>query len=603
MAEKQDERQKVDDENMETKLLEANKKRLLRQQDWVGIALCKPVDVRFSSSKENGRIGKRGKASARRGATTHRNSNLQPAGRLLQPTNDEYAFTSGALRHNDGDIRIRIGTDALTTTASSTQPHDCVQSQASSDSMLFEQASSDPMLFDHEPRRTAQQKRSHDARIAPFDASILAKGSRLNIDYHPHGPDKQTQIDDGDAQQGEINCSEPTRLGDSHKYNQAELAMAVRYVSAVETMNTENEAFAPDCQIMQHVEGIERPLRLIFGDLSRPADARGRIKLQDNSVGEKEQAHKADAADCSRLGYMYQINDENGQRIIDEALTRTRGAPWKPYITLSDQSSCRLTAAQHSETRLLHVYPTARNNQVEPVDWSQHGEQGNFAHVSSISASLPPYCLKRGGEESPVRQVAPCNVDEDEKTWQRFVLGSDKDVDSETQSEHDGHGDQRTSKASRDISHLPLFASSTRLPFRPPSGMDACISDNVQDTAAAAFAPLSGSRSITPRSDGRNEELGQGEQSMASDKQQRVNDASLQNNASCDSHFVSPRRCSDIKMTRGSLSRRDYTSDGLSRRATAGRSELGQGEYSPSIHEILASSDSGLDLIDPDSFM
>ncbi|KAK4546838.1 hypothetical protein LTR36_001570 [Oleoguttula mirabilis] len=99
----------------EDQLLLANRRRLLARTDWLGLAAARPMQMKFPSSRDKDRIGKRRKVE-------RTGNRAKPAGRrLLTPLFDERlprvdALMSGALPADD--FRIKIGTDAL---ASQTQ--------------------------------------------------------------------------------------------------------------------------------------------------------------------------------------------------------------------------------------------------------------------------------------------------------------------------------------------------------------------------------------------------------------------------------------------------------------------------------------------------
>ncbi|KAF2126915.1 hypothetical protein P153DRAFT_296958 [Dothidotthia symphoricarpi CBS 119687] len=595
VREKPDQKRKADDANIEAQLLEANKKRLLRQQDWVGIAPSKPADLRYRPSKETDRIGKRRKIHGRHRASARRRSNMELADQLLQPTNDDYAYMSGALPIDAAEIRIRVGTDALTT-AYSTQPDDCVQSQTSSDPMLFEQASSDFMLLDPEVPDATRRKEPHDLKPATLEPCTSIEEFRP-IDNHEHQlANEHTQPFDGDMRRA---LQEPGAKGRSDS-DPAQLAYVGHYALAVESKDRESEASAPDFQITHSVAGVRRPLRLLFGEPSSSKGPHDCTTSQHDGIGEGKHALEADTVGLSKTGHMDQASSNNMPQIVDKTLTIGDEEPWKPYIAFPDESSSYSTAAQDLETSLMHSYSTARNNEAEFVDWSQHATQGNYTHVHSMSASSPSFM--RPSEKLPVCPASPRNIDKDDRIWQNFVFGSDEDSELETISDCNGVSEQRTLKVFRGSSHLSLSVSSTSTPFRAGLGMVSCISDNLQDVAN--YPPLPGSPSIAPRFDGFVEEFHHGEQGNdTTSGEQSVTHASLQNNASFNTDSISPMMFSDATTSRSSQNQFGRISDGYSGRATAGNSELGRIQQSSMAYEMPFSSDNALHLIDPDSLV
>jgi hypothetical protein len=126
--------------DMDLQWLEANRKRLLTQQDWVGIDLAKPVSLRFQSSREKSRIGKRRRTKKGRSAAPRQRDNEEFRDKDLELANDNFSrMLRGSGPHQNVDnMRIRIGTDAMTSIYS-TQLNQHAQSHASSELMLFDQ--------------------------------------------------------------------------------------------------------------------------------------------------------------------------------------------------------------------------------------------------------------------------------------------------------------------------------------------------------------------------------------------------------------------------------------------------------------------------------
>ncbi|KAG9194174.1 hypothetical protein G6011_04209 [Alternaria panax] len=126
--------------DMELQLLEVNRKRLLIQHDWVGIDPLKPVSLQFQSSREKSKIGKRRRTTRGHGAAPRRENNDGFRDEDLHLANNDFADMLGRNGpHQDVDnIRIRIGTDAMTNTYSTYLNH-YAQSHASSELMLFDQ--------------------------------------------------------------------------------------------------------------------------------------------------------------------------------------------------------------------------------------------------------------------------------------------------------------------------------------------------------------------------------------------------------------------------------------------------------------------------------
>lgn len=99
-------------EPTEEDLLLANRRRLLAHSDWLGLAAARPVRMKFPSSRDKDRIGKRRKiektATTRSRPAEHRE--LPPLFNERLVTGEE--LMSGVLQHEE-DISIRIGDAAL----------------------------------------------------------------------------------------------------------------------------------------------------------------------------------------------------------------------------------------------------------------------------------------------------------------------------------------------------------------------------------------------------------------------------------------------------------------------------------------------------------
>src|SRR4051794_14837057 len=99
--------------DIDTQLLEANRKRLLEQQDWVGIDHSKPVNLHFMSRSEKDRIGKRRRVRGQFGATARPKHDNDCLGYQPQPAGGTVAarLLPVPTQNDVKDIRIRVGTD------------------------------------------------------------------------------------------------------------------------------------------------------------------------------------------------------------------------------------------------------------------------------------------------------------------------------------------------------------------------------------------------------------------------------------------------------------------------------------------------------------
>lgn len=139
----------VNDMNDEERLLLANRRRLLAQSDWLGLAPAQPLSMKFSSTYDRDRIGKR-----RRLDKSRSRRDKQDDRRVLTPlferrlTNPDHMM-SGALP--DEGFHIKIGTDALATgiqTQSSHRSHTPANTSMRPPSTELELLSEESMLLD-----------------------------------------------------------------------------------------------------------------------------------------------------------------------------------------------------------------------------------------------------------------------------------------------------------------------------------------------------------------------------------------------------------------------------------------------------------------------
>ena len=132
--------------DQEERLLLANRRRLLAQNDWIGLAPARPVHMKFSSSHDKDRVGKR------RGIEKSRSKKVKPAGqRLLSPLFEERLQLQDRMMHGAllaDNFQIRVGTDALATqTQQSRRSHNSGRTSMRQPSTEFEVLSEESMLL------------------------------------------------------------------------------------------------------------------------------------------------------------------------------------------------------------------------------------------------------------------------------------------------------------------------------------------------------------------------------------------------------------------------------------------------------------------------
>jgi hypothetical protein len=593
------EKHKATDTSEEIRLLEANKRRLLTQQDWVGIDPSKPVNLRFLSNKEKEKIGKRRRITGKHGAALRQNNDAGIGEPQLNPRNK---FAGHFERGNNIDnIRIRIGTDASTNTYS-TQTNDHVQSQASSDPMLFDQEGPD-----------AQQH----AKVADFappvnlqsrEARSMSRQTSATPHAHPLTGEKAPRYHDVARLHGPIPSQDTSEQGSSTN-DQLEL-----HTQNATSMHQERESSSEGFRLTHRVQGDERSVHLVFGDSNSPVGDRGRIMSEDSDIGETQPPRGPYPARAFQIDQMHQISNDREQSAIDEtsaALAIVDEEPWKTYLAISDGRSSHSDTAIIARNSMLHDHPTARNNNEAVTNWSQHATQGDQSHISlsSVSASLPslrrgirlplsarPYGgdANRRGVPVDMRRQA---LDEDERNWQAFVFGSDNNSSSQNHASEAPRLKYSENTSSR---YLPLSAAvSTVSPPPRNTRFGSYISNDVQDSETSA--PPSKSRATSsPAFHQFVDDLSDG--GFGEDNDERnvvdvhsVTQASLQNNASA-SDLISSRISSRTKTSRSNLDRHrparatSYAQGTSSRRIAR----------SSSIYDIPVSDDEALHLVDPD---
>ncbi|KAJ8110001.1 hypothetical protein OPT61_g7041 [Boeremia exigua] len=470
----------------ETQLLEANKKRLLRQQDWVGIVPSKPVELQYFPSKERAPTGKRRKLNATSRAVTRRLKPVTfPHGIVQEELDEDDTFISGALpvRATTNDIRVRIGSDALTT-AASTQPINYASSQANSDSMLF----------DEEVNSSAYRKELETPQATSSSGHRLAIISQLTVDRS------------AGSERGGLPQHVPSAYHDLSGRADVHAGKRMRHAAAdfdaVEPFTQYSEATHPSYELTHQVGGNERPLRLVFSP--KPFPKVNRIALQANGSGEAQHAHADLNAGEIRTGRKSRNVGEAHQTDVrrrPNAPTIDDDEPWRPYLA-TDRSS-----PDHcSGTGALKPHTPARHARAESPSWPQHTARGNLTHdnLLTVSAPLParnrPSARRLDARPLP-RADAVKGFGKDEAFWKSCALGSDAQSVIETIHTHDETSEDSMSRATKGYASTrrPLSTAAAPVssipfpstPFRPLSGQASRISDDVQ------CAPHSGSRSIS----------------------------------------------------------------------------------------------------------
>ncbi|KAI2480848.1 hypothetical protein Ptr902_07874 [Pyrenophora tritici-repentis] len=587
--------------NPEVQLLEEKRKRLLAQQDWVGIDPSKPVSLRFLSNEDDN-IGKRRRKSRSHCAIPRRRQDDDFGGGQPHAVGEAFVrpFGGGAMHGKDEDIKIRIGADALKNTYS-TQADEHAQSHASSDPMLFDQES--PPALQH-PEKLDTASPVNLQLHAACDASEqiihspLAPLTGENAQYchigwhHGRPPGRDA------SEQGMLACN-PLELHAQH--------------AAVEPKSVENST--PGYRLTHYGHGDARPLRLVFGG---PAGGRTRIAPGNHEIGETQTFDESDLAPMSRTEHMHQANIEMEQSCAEEASAISvivDEEPWKRYLAIFDGTSSHSDTATQPGNSTLQAISTARNDSEAAANWSQYATasrgDGSRASPSSISASLPS--LKRGvGRRIDMdancqgiqNQTILQTLDNDELNWRTFVFGSDDQ--STVQSAHDAAGgnlvDYSEDASSMYLRHSRAVSTASPRPANTEVRFASYMRHNAQKQAPPAPPRFRNARSPAFHS---RIELSSGEQGPAETEakafeRRSATHAALVNNASYD--LVSSRVVDTTTTSRSTLERLTrarapcYPPDTTS---SGGHNVIRNFRGSCSFYDTPATDDEVLDIVDP----
>jgi hypothetical protein len=492
----------------------------------------------------------------------------------LQPGDNPPAFTDEVIHNKPDEVRIRIGTDALTT-ACSTQPNE-----------NHSHASSEPMLFDEPGLDTPRPDTQETAQTATM-------GSRA-VDCFP-------QEDNTLFQESLVSNKQPQH------YRTRGVPSDHQKTLLGENRTVSRGATPSGPRITQHVEGIEHTLRLVFDSPNSSTGARSRTAWLNDNNDDMHDALAGPHAQASRRGSMHDSGSEDEQFADSEALTAAAivdGVPWKSYLPISSRSSSHITSSRQGKSA-LHSHPTVPQNEAER-SWSQHATQGGQNNISSslTSASLPSlessrysHTHVRGSQVSSLdnrskqRRTTTRDANDDEKLVQGFVFGSSDDCSPDTMYQY--RFDEELRRCSS--GYLPLsvaVSSSSRTPFRPASRTASRMSGEVHDTQRYA---LHAGLSSPARPAGFVEELSWEEEGEEATERSTCGDlsetrASLRNDASC----TSPSRIyGHTETSRSGHGPSHQTWSSAPPRRIERRSSW----------EMQDSDDEGIDLVDPDTLV
>lgn len=585
------------DVDIEKLLLEAKRRRLLGQQESAGAVHSRPVDLDFMSVKEKSRIGKRRRLSEVRKLVVRHGvpTKFPPQSGWYDLEDHGDVYMSGALPILTGtdNIRVRIGSDALTT-AASTQPNNDTQSQTNSDSMLF----------DKEDEDAGWQTDLQIPQSAMCSGHALAADTGL-IDIQPSESHKGRSPPHGQYTQRGLTARLDTNAG-VRIWHDPPATMSRGHSAA------ESDATGPIRLTTYHVEDVERSLELNPDRRSSPKAAL--VASPIHQPGELQHVHADLTAEEGKPGSTSRTIGgarQSSVRRPPNALVIVDDEPWRTYLDIGLSSFGHPCADDGTGMSAPQPHVPARNTRADRTSWPQHGTWGKLTHVnlSTVPASLPAPKQPSGRlpDARPLlRTEVTKEVSEHEKTWRSFVLGSEPESATDTIHAYNETSEDSMSQATKGYASTRLLlsnavTSASSTPFRSLSGQASRISDDVQ------HMPHSESRSIRPAASsyavwGRLEPAAeddiqnesQGEEIPARSRfGAQSSRASIQNHAPHDSDIFS-----DTRTSYDDLDRRDGEWDDVSRQAQASGSIVWQRDRDSFIWDIPDSDEAGIDLVD-----
>ncbi|KAH9866998.1 hypothetical protein IAQ61_007589 [Plenodomus lingam] len=602
----------ITEADTEVQLLEANKKRLLKRPDWIGVNPSKPVSLPLVPSRDKPGIGKRRRTEIKPGATVGHGMTTNLTDRLIQHDMLREGLRSGVRRNDRDHMRIRIGTDALTS-AYSTQRHGCGESQDSSDPMLFEQeyapnaGTGEPL---DEPLKAVRPVNHwSNAASSTFQQEPAAPHGISLTDNHNHRHFEQVP-----------NVVRSRFLGDPDQSDsQGEgFNTQVNHVYTIPRRIQSDASHAPRYRVTQRTGGAQQPFLAIFDDPDSSEDEDGHKGNGENpvrnSTREQLQMDEQLFANAARPQRIQRADGEGGcPNLKRSSAVRTivDAKAWESFLAIASDDSSHSTATMESRSSNLHLYPTSPNNNKATATWSQLATQGSQAQIgtSAMSASLPS--MRRGiGRRALIDATIPdrnrvdvlerepsqnIEEDEDERLWQAFVFGSD-DTCSSSRSLHVPGYRGALSNEPEAISCISLSAAVSSIPptssVISPSRVHSITENHFRPAGNVTPGSVRREERSSPVVQGGFDDLSDGE--LSRDFVQRR--LRMGNNACCDTSLDPGRRDSGTRTVEGRL---QQARSSAGRQASAGR--LDGGQYYSSMQAgpgSDSSSDNNLHLVD-----
>ncbi|KAF2452166.1 hypothetical protein P171DRAFT_468511 [Karstenula rhodostoma CBS 690.94] len=407
-----------DADDSEESLLEA-KRRLLRQNDWAGLARPTPPVMNSRAQQGRDEIGNRRKPS-HRNALTKREAPSRHVP-LSHQTDSRRQLGGGA--HQNHDIKIRIGDDALT---NRTTVQHSSQAQAQESVAVYDATSEDMTLGNDALHRAALKPGQQVDPNACWFVGAPTHAHRNSMRMATPQSQQPYSLDGSVASM---------RAGRNEGSNASPNDWSIINSSAEDNASSNKKGEVSNYCI----EDIARSSRLTF-DTAAEFSAVAPIKNAStcNLIGESNHDHCTANATVTESGNVQMEAGAAGRaesrlpRSIDEG-------PWMAFLPVQASSSSLSVADDPSALNRAPDRPSP-NPPSDSALWSQRVTQGTrtLSNVSlCVSSSLPS--IARKSDKNELRERLHMGTrrsgrpkkqrDENDKFWQRLVFGSDE-VDS-----------------------------------------------------------------------------------------------------------------------------------------------------------------------------
>lgn len=398
------------------RLLLANRRRLLARTDWLGLAATRPVQMKFASSHDKDRIGKRRKVAS----LTSRKG--KPAGqRLLTPLFEDHpnqrgVMMSGAIQPDD--IRVKIGTDALVSqTQHSRRSNTPVVRSARQPSTEFGPLSEESMLLGadgdtfEETRSWYRAEPTTEADV--YDAQSLAAlaGSqmtrnmgqqrvpaRADMSYPPADVEINQQYmahqyDEAMSQRTDISRSLPKSIGSPGWY-EWHMSNRESTTSPRRPEHCRTESSASGHNMHENSQVPNTP----HAQSSLEDDERWKRMM---NIQQYYSSHTSTAAVKSSSSHF--TRSENSKRAVTEALYERHNGQY--------QSMSTPKGAGTQASMLRGAIETVGRHRLPSKSTSLESPSASLQQITNLAELVAPPALQ--AEE-----------DDDDAIWREFIIGS-----------------------------------------------------------------------------------------------------------------------------------------------------------------------------------